>query len=48
MRLATRVTAGIECALLLIVWTGFPAAAQQSSRPDIVLNFIARRPGSRS
>jgi dipeptidyl aminopeptidase/acylaminoacyl peptidase len=38
MRLATRVTAGITCALLLIDSAAFPAAAQQPSRPDIVLN----------
>ena len=32
------VGAAIECALLLVVSTGFQATAQQSRRPDIVLN----------
>ncbi len=38
MKRAMQFTAAIECALLLVVSTGFQAAAQQSGRPDIVLN----------
>jgi Tol biopolymer transport system component len=38
MTLAMRFTFAIGCALLLVFLTGFQAAAQQSGRPDIVLN----------
>ena len=38
MKLAMRFMLAIECALLLVLSTAFQAAAQQSGRPDIVLN----------
>ena len=38
MKLGMRLTVAIACALLLVVSIGFQAAAQQSGRPDIVLN----------
>ena len=38
MRLVTRETPALACSLLLIVSTGFCAIAQESGRPDIVLN----------
>ena len=38
MKLVMRFAVAIKCALLLVVSTGFQPAAQQSVRPDIVLN----------